>query len=188
MKKLIAATAIATLLGASLPALAQTAPKAPAAAQTVVEPVASQVAIEALPADVASVDAIMAAVYDAISGPAGPRDWDRFRSLFHPEARLIPLRKKGPTVMSVENYIGSASTFFAKSPFFESELSRKTETYGGVVHAFSTYDSRKSPDEEPFARGINSFQLVYSDDRWWVMTILWQSETPDLPIPDSYLD
>ncbi len=42
------------------------------------------------PADVATMDAIVAAVYDVISGPAGKRDWDRFRSLFIPGARLIP--------------------------------------------------------------------------------------------------
>src|SRR5207249_6447509 len=41
--------------------------------------------------DVESIDAIIAATYDVISGPAGKRrDWDRERSLFYPGARLIP--------------------------------------------------------------------------------------------------
>ncbi len=39
----------------------------------------------AKPSDVESVDAILKALYDVISGPAGQkRDWDRFRSLFLP--------------------------------------------------------------------------------------------------------
>jgi len=47
-------------------------------------------AVAAKPDDVKSMDAILAAVYDTISGPAGGRDWDRLRSLFHADARLIP--------------------------------------------------------------------------------------------------
>ena len=53
---------------------------------------------QADPKDVASIDAIMKAVYDVISGDAGKlRDWDRFRSLFHKDARLIPSGKNPQT-------------------------------------------------------------------------------------------
>ena len=57
----------------------------------------AQTAKEADPKDVASLDAIMKAIYDVISGDAGkPRDWDRFRALFHKDARLIPSGKNPP--------------------------------------------------------------------------------------------
>ena len=50
---------------------------------------------EANPADVASIDAIMKAVYDVISGDAGQkRDWDRFRSLFYKDAAADSVRQK----------------------------------------------------------------------------------------------
>ena len=155
----------------------------------------SQTAKEANPADVASLDAIMKAVYESISGDAGkPRDWDRFYSLFVPGARLIPTGKNAQTgvvgarVMSPEDYRQRAEPFFQKEGFYEIESARRVEQYGAVAHVFSTYESRHSPtDAKPFARGINSFQLLNDGKRWWVLTIYWQKETPELPIPKEYL-
>ncbi len=145
------------------------------------------------PADVGSIDAIIAAVYDAISGPAGPRDWQRFRSLFIPEARLIALgrNQEGQIVkraMDVEAYVSGADRYFNQNGFFERELARRTEQFGSIVHAFSTYESRHNADDaEPFSRGINSFQLMNDGQRWWVVTIFWQAESPGLTIPEEYL-
>jgi hypothetical protein len=52
---------------------------------------------------------------------------------------------------------------------------------------FSTYESRHAlADAKPFERGINSFQLLYDGQRWWVVTIYWQGERPGLPIPPQY--
>src|SRR4051812_16352131 len=150
---------------------------------------------DASPADVSSLDNIMKAVYDAISGDAGkPRDWDRFRSLFYDGARLIPTGKNAQTgvvtahALSPDDYIKRAEPYFAKEGFYEREVARRVETYGSVTHVFSTYESRHSlADKTPFARGINSFQLFNDGKRWWVMTIYWQAETPQLPIPKEYL-
>jgi len=146
------------------------------------------------PADVASADAIVAAVYDVISGPAGKaRDWDRWRSLFLPEARLVAVgRAQDGTlrhrVMTPEDYVQGSGPMLEETGFFEREVHRIQEEFGPVVHLFSTYESRRSlEDPEPFARGINSFQLMYDGSRWWVLTIFWTSERPDLPIPARYL-
>jgi hypothetical protein len=145
---------------------------------------------EANPADVESVDAIIEAVYDVISGPAGEaRDWDRFRSLFLPGARLIPTGGDGARVMTPEGYAEGADAFFMESGFFETEIGRVEERFGPIAHLFSAYQSKRSAeDPEPFARGINSFQLMHDGDRWWVVTIFWASERADLPIPQKYLN
>jgi hypothetical protein len=146
------------------------------------------------PADVASVDAILTALYDVISGPAGQkRDWDRMRSLFAPNARLIPTGKRqdgsyGMRVWDVEQYIATAGAGLETNGFFEKEIARKQERYGNVVHAFSTYESRRAAaDEKPFARGINSIQLWNDGQRWWVVSVFWEGERPDNPIPAGYL-
>ncbi len=150
---------------------------------------------QANPADVASIDAIMKAVYDVISGEAGEkRDWDRFRTLFHKDARLIP-SGKNPTTgivsarsLSPEDYIKGNAPFFEKNGFFEKEIARKTDVYGNVAQVFSTYAAYKTAaDKEPFMRGINSFQLLNDGTRWWVLTIYWQAETKENPIPKEYL-
>jgi hypothetical protein len=144
--------------------------------------------------DVSSPEAIVTAVYDVISGPAGQkRNWDRMRTLFVPDARMIPTGKR-PTgeltrrVLSVEEYITNSGPFLEKDGFFEKEIGNKTEQFGNIVHVFSTYESKKAlVDEKPFMRGINSFQLWYDGKRWWVITILWQSESKDTPIPEKYI-
>lgn len=147
----------------------------------------------ARPADVASMGAIIDAVYDVISGPKGQeRDWDRMRSLFLPGARLISARtdKDGVTaahVMSVEDYIRVGGPMLKKDGFFEREAHRTEDRYGNIVQVFSTYESRHAAaDAKPFQRGINSFQLLFDGHRWWVVTIYWQGETAEFPIPAKY--
>lgn len=146
------------------------------------------------PADVASVEAIIAAVYDVISGPAGKkRDWDRMRSLFVPGARLIPTGPRpaggyGSRILSVEEYILRAEPNFEKEGFYEREAARTTEQFGQIVHVFSTYESRHAPgDAKPFQRGINSIQLMNDGTRWWIVTIFWQREDEKTPLPEKYL-
>jgi hypothetical protein len=146
----------------------------------------------ARPADVASRDAIVAALYDSISGPPGDRDWDRFRSLFIPEAQLIGTRKKkdgtlGYKAMTVQGYVDSAGAYFKQHGFYEREVARKMETFGSLTHIFSTYESRETKDGKPFERGINSIQLYNDGSRWWVVDVYWAGETPGNPIPEQYL-
>jgi hypothetical protein len=163
--------------------------EAPAAAQAATPPPAAK------PADVASPDAIMAATYDVISGPAGQqRDWDRFRSLFVPGARLIPVvaRKTGSgydtRIITPDEYVQRADAYLQKNGFAEREISRKAERYGNIMQIFSTYESRHDAKEaQPFARGINSFQLFYDGTRWWVVTIYWLEETLENPLPKEFL-
>ncbi len=181
MKKLLLVTFISLF---SLSALAQN--PAPAAAAPVKE---------ANPADVASLDAIMKAVYDVISGDAGQkRDWDRFRSLFHADAKLIPSGKnqqtgvQGARFLTPEDYVTRSGPNLEKNGFHERELARHVDQYGNIAQVFSTYHAfRKKDDKDPFLRGINSFQLMNDGKRWWVINIYWQAETPETPIPKEYL-
>ena len=158
-------------------------------------PAAAPVTPAADAKDVESVDAIIAALYDVISGPAGQkRNWDRMRSLFVPNARLIPIahRPGNPAVartLTVEEYITLAGASLERDGFFEREIGRVEERFGDMVHAFSTYDSKRTlADEKPFMRGINSIQLMNDGTRWWVVTVFWESERAGNPLPDRYLN
>jgi hypothetical protein len=147
----------------------------------------------AKPADVASMNSIVAALYDVISGPAGKRDWDRMRSLFVPYGRLIPVGRRangemGNRAMSVDDYIAGSAKFLEENGFYEREIARRTEQFGNIAHIFSTYESKhKADDPKPFARGINSIQVMNDGKRWWIVTVLWQGESADNPLPDKYL-
>jgi len=148
----------------------------------------------ARPADVSSIDAILRAAYDVISGPAGTRDWQRFRSLFVPGARLIPADRdsSGHThlqVTTVDQFAQSAAQYFQTHSFYERGIGQKVDAFGAVAQVFSAYASFNGPhDPQPFARGINSFQLFSDGTRWYIVTIYWNPERPDLKIPSRYLN
>lgn len=139
--------------------------------------------------DVKSLDAIIAALYDVVSGSTEePRDWDRMKSLFIPEGKLIPTGANGANVMTIDDYAVRGDEVFAKVNFYEIENSRKVEQFGHIAHVFSTYESRHNPaDAEPFQRGINSIQLMFDGNRWWIVNVFWQAETKDIPLPEKYL-
>ncbi len=145
-------------------------------------------------ADVRSVDAIVAALYDVISGPAGaPRDWDRFRSLFLPEARLTPTGVRPDDgsawarYLTTEDYIGRSGPVLEGRGFVEQEIGRITERFENIAHAFSTYESRWTPEGDVFQRGINSIQLLWDGERWWIVNIMWRGVRAEEEIPARYL-
>jgi hypothetical protein len=146
------------------------------------------------PADVSSVDAIITAVYDVISGDAGvARDWDRWHTLFAEGATLSAVvrgQNGAPrrVIMTPESYAAQSGPVLERDGFHETEIGRTAESFGLIAHAFSTYESRRAEsDPEPFMRGINSFQLMSDGNRWWVVSIFWLAEGPDNPIPAKYI-
>ncbi|MFN2421141.1 MAG: hypothetical protein ABR527_07145 [Gemmatimonadota bacterium] len=178
MHRFLCACILAMTVAATtaLPALAQE-PGAPAA-------------VPADPADVESIDAILVALYDVISGPAGERDWDRFRSLFATGATLAPAAPRADgtialRIMSVEDFIGVAGEFFSREPFYEVETGRHLEQFGNVASAMSGYASRRAPDEEPFSRGVNAITLLTDGSRWYVLSIAWDVDREGNPLPED---
>lgn len=177
------------------PARAQQQPATPAATMPPASAPAAAAAHPAAPADVASMDAILHALYDVISGPAGQkRDWDRFRSLFYEGARLIPATRPadGPPrarVLDVEGYVTRASGNMSAQGFYEKEIARRVDQFGSIAQVFSTYESKRSADDaKPFARGINTIQVYFDGTRYWIITIFWDAERADNPLPAKYLE
>lgn len=149
----------------------------------------------AKPEDVRSVDAIVKALYDVISGPKGQaRDWARMRSLFLPDGRLIPSRADREThradavVLTIDGYIERSSGRMESEGFFERGVNNVVQQYGNIAQVWSTYESRHAAaDARPFARGINSIQLLKSGERYYIVEVLWDAETPATPLPKEYL-
>ena len=143
---------------------------------------------------VKTLDSTVETLYAVISGDKGEkRDWDLFNYLFAEGAQLTPLQtdphgKVHASYLSPADYVERAGAYLENEGFFEKEIHRVTETYGNLVQIFSTYESyRSSKDTKPFARGINSIQLMKDRGRWYVANITWQGETDEFPIPDKYL-
>lgn len=135
-------------------------------------------------------DGILTALYESISGPKdAPRDWERFRTLFGPNARMIPtgVGQNGRANLrnwSLDEYIAAAAPGLMARGFFEREIGRTTTSFGNVHHVMSVYDSKFTlADEKPFQRGINSIQLFHGGERWYILTVMWDSERPGNEIP-----
>jgi hypothetical protein len=149
--------------------------------------------IAARPDDVATIDGLIKAYYEVVSGPKGqPRDWARDRTLHIPDARFVAMSvdtagKPVAAIMSHQQYVERSEPVLAQEGFFESEIHRVTRRFGHIAHVFSTYESRRTADGPVIARGINSLELYWDGARWWIVANLWDQERPGNPIPGEYL-
>ncbi len=141
--------------------------------------------------DVSSIDAIMKAYYEVVSGPANtPRDVARDLSLHHPKAQVFPLMhdKNGKPellVFSIKEFHEWGKPVY-DAGFFESEIKRTVTSFGQTFHVWSTYETRTTPNGPVVSRGINNIQLYFDGQRFWILSETWDSERPNNPIP-TYL-
>lgn len=172
-------------LPAGHPQLPGAQPEGQAAQQPLPEP---------RPEDVQSIDSILKAYYESVSGEKGkPRDWNRLRSLTFPGLRFVTARPMDnnvaiPMELTVDQYVELNTKYFEKGGYFEKEIHRETNTYGNIAQVFSTYEARRDVREpRPYSRGINSMQMLFDGTRWWIVSILWDFERPDVnPLPAKY--
>ena len=152
-----------------------------------------------VPADAASPDAIVAALYASVThAPDASPDFERMRGIFLPVGMLIPPKRPNEDIFTTldvdqfaERFKKSIATRKEKGDptgFVEREVSRRTDCFGNVCQLFSTYESRYlASDEKPFQRGINSIQIVKDGRRWWIASVIWDVERADNPLPPQYL-
>ena len=140
-----------------------------------------------------TIDSLIAALYETISGPAGPRDWQRERGLFAKGAILLPAgpipgtgaARSPAEILDVEGYIASRAPYFASNDLYEAEIARQTFRFGNTAHVLSAYAVRRRPDDaKPAWRGVNSIQLLHDGARWRIASIVWDNERPENPLPE----
>ena len=130
--------------------------------------------------------------YAIISGPAGPRDWSRERTILHPQARLMRTGADESglpwiRVMSLDEYIADTAPFFAADDFHEIEVARRVDRFGNWAHVRSVYEARRRPgDPELLKRGVNSIQLFHDGERWRVVSVLWDNEREGVEVPSDW--
>lgn len=140
------------------------------------------------------IDKLISCLYETICGPAGQeRQWDRMRALFFQGAHMIRTSVDADgtpqaLMMDVETYIVSTASFFKDQGFYEWEIAKRVDQFGNIAHVFSTYEARHDPvDTEPFKRGINSIQLFFDGQRWWIVNMLWDNECEGNSLREEYL-
>lgn len=147
--------------------------------------------IEADPKDVSTIDGIIKAFYETISGSKGvPRQWSRDKTLYTPDVRFVAMSEREgkirASVMNHTNYVNSSNDFFVNEGFTEKEIGRVTRKFGNIAHVFSTYEFWTEGKTEK-TRGVNSIELFWDGNRWWISAASWDEERPNNPIPKEFL-
>ncbi|MBZ4411414.1 nuclear transport factor 2 family protein [Myxococcus sp. XM-1-1-1] len=204
MPRFITAVPVVVLLSCAS-ALAQSAKPPPVAPKPPAAPSPMKLAAERTqaalqqhppgrPEDVKTQEALLAALYDVISGPAGKaRDWQRFRSLFYPGAQMASVHRAKPgglpgvSPITPDDYVAWGETFFKTHGFFEKETHRQVYGYGDLVNVLSAYEAREAPEGAVLTKGVNNIQLVFDGQRWWVLHISWTDEkAAGAPVPATF--
>ena len=143
--------------------------------------------------DVSTIDGMVKAYYEVITGPAGrPREWSRDRTLYIPDLRFVATEvdKAGAPqarIMSHQQFVDAEDPEMVREGFDEREIHRVTQRFGNIAHVFSTYETRRTPGGPLIGRGINSIELFWDGKRWWIASAIWDGERPGNPIPKEYL-
>ena len=148
-------------------------------------------------ADVSSLDGIVKALYESVSfAPGKQPNYDRLRTIFHRDGRLIPSKVDRDAEFSsldLESFVTQSREIIVisgleRKGFLETEIARRTQLFGNIIHVFSTYETKDAEaGSASVQRGINSIQIVREHGRFWIMTVLWDVERPGNQIPHAYL-
>jgi hypothetical protein len=184
MRKLRALQLVVAFVGATACGAGEPRPK-----------VAEAMPVELHPEDVATIDGIVNAYYDIVSGPAGEeRPWARDRALYLnlPTFRFVAVDvyASGAVEIAAMDHAQFAEwsrVHLVKEGFFEHETHRITHRVGNLVQVLSTYESRKTPDGPVIGHGVNSLDLVWDGKRWWIAASVWQDQDPSVPLPPEFL-
>ncbi|HEY0458153.1 MAG TPA: hypothetical protein VGC97_03310 [Pyrinomonadaceae bacterium] len=147
--------------------------------------------IEANPADVSTIDGIVKAFYETVSGGKGvPRQWSRDRTLYMPDVRFVGLSEQDgkirASVMNHIQYVNGTNEFLVAEGFQEREINRVVRRFGNIAHVFSVYEFSTADGKEK-GRGVNSIELYWDGARWWISAAAWDEERANNPIPKEFL-
>jgi hypothetical protein len=130
------------------------------------------------PEDVASPKALIVALHASISGPKGPFDWSRFRSLFLPTACLGEAgRKRGGQqhimYQSVNDWIRSVRNLRPKVALKEIVYKARIEQFDNIATAFYSGHEESTVKGETNVREVSICQMLYDGKRWWIASNVW---------------
>ena len=139
-------------------------------------------------------ESLVQALYESISGKAGiDRNWDRVSNLWFSGARIIFSSgdyhgKSAFKDFTVDEFIESVRDYYKKWSFYQKEIAGKTHMFGHRAQVWSTFETRsESPSGKALLRGINSFQMVKKNGRWWIVSMVYDFESEKNAIPRAYL-
>jgi hypothetical protein len=144
--------------------------------------------------DVSTIDGMVKAYYEVVSGPADqPRQWGRDATLYIPGMRFViiaedPTGNAAAESMTHQEFVDSSEAALNGKPFYEREIHRVIHRAGNIAHVLSTAEHRSSENGPVEGRGIDSLDLYWDGTRWWIASAnLWEINTAKHPLQREFL-
>ncbi|MCT3959002.1 hypothetical protein HZQ27_07760 [Elizabethkingia anophelis] len=142
-------------------------------------------------ADVLSIDSIIKASYEVVSGEKGAkRQWQRDKFLHHPKAVYSFTDRSGEkqeqVVMSIGEFQHETDEMVLETAFYEKEINREVRIFGNIAHVWSTYETQLEKNGPVVRRGINSVQLFFENNRWYIISWIFDKEQDSNRIPKTF--
>ncbi len=145
----------------------------------------SSVAQEKPDAAVKSIDGIINELLDQLTIEKGEQmDTTAVRNLFHPQALFTVADSTQAETVSLDEFLILLKDPYYEEGYLEKEIHKVVDEYNGIAQVFQTFYGKDSEGVEE--KGINSYQLTYYKDRWWIVSLLWTIESKSLEIPAKY--
>lgn len=138
----------------------------------------------------ATADGVVRELYDLVTFDAGTRpDWERVKALFlEPAVIVLRTSRDATTVFAldgfVEDFVRFIDTAGVDSTGFVEEIVRTHEVViGDIAHVLVLYEASIPGWGRPPMKGVDSFQLIKKNDRWWIVSITNEIPSSDRPLP-----
>ena len=139
--------------------------------------------------DAKTIDALINATYEVVSGEKGAkRQWERDRYLHHPKAvySYYDAEKGRQVTSTLDTFHTATDDLVFNTAFYESEVNREVRIFGNIAQVWSTYETRFKKGGKVERRGINSIQLVFENNRWYIISWVFRGEDENTRIPQTF--
>ncbi|WP_294328921.1 hypothetical protein [uncultured Chryseobacterium sp.] len=139
--------------------------------------------------DAKTIDAIMKASYEVVSGEKGAkRQWERDQYLHHPKAvySYFDKEKQVQATLTLQEFHQATDDMVFNTAFYENEINREVRVFGNIAQVWSTYETRLEKNGQVKRRGINSIQLIFENNRWYIISWIFSGETDKNIIPKTF--
>ncbi len=139
--------------------------------------------------DVQTIDALIKATYEVVSGEKGAtRQWERDNYLHHDKAvySFYDKQQGKQVTMTLQEFHKETDDMVFNTAFYESEINREVRIFGNIAHVWSTYETRLEKEGKVARRGINSIQLIFENERWYIISWTFCGENEIYKIPKTF--
>ena len=113
-----------------------------------------------------------------------------FRTLFLPTAHFSVVGKEdgeySQETMGLDEFLETLTDEYYSLGYHEESTGEIVEEYNGMAQVIQSFEGLDSDNET--GKGVGSYQLVYSEGRWWIANMVWAISLDDgKDIPKKYL-